>query len=233
MLPNNTLREEVKIHADGVSLAGTLAIPQGARAVILFVHGSGSSQHSPRNRFVAEVLTAKGMGALLFDLLTPAEEFIDHPKGALRFDIGLLARRLVGATSWILRNPLTKNLRVGYFGASTGAAAALVAAVELQESIGAVVSRGGRPDPAGEALSHVRAPTLLIVGGKDETVLRLNRVALAQLTVPEKELVVIPGASHLFEEPGALQEVAQTAANWFSHCLTSEAPNSRLVKALL
>jgi putative phosphoribosyl transferase len=201
---------------DSVSLVGTLTIPQQAGGIVLFVHGSGSSRHSPRNRFVAETLQAKGIATLLFDLLTASEEFLDQRTASLRFDIDLLTRRLVGATGWTKCNPLTQDFRVGYFGASTGAAAALAAAARLQQSVSAVVSRGGRPDLAGDALGFVRAPTLLIVGGRDETVLELNRLALAQLRCPEKRIVVVPGATHLFEEPGTLEEVARMAADWFA-----------------
>ena len=224
MLRRDTMRQEVHIDADGVSLAGTLAVPQGARSIVLFVHGSGSSRHSPRNRFVAGILEAQGIATLLFDLLTPAEEFVDQRTAGLRFDIGLLARRLIGATAWTRRNSFTKDLEIGYFGASTGAAAALVAAAELGDLIGAVVSRGGRPDLAGKALGFVRVPILLIVGGRDETVMQLNRLALAQLPGQQNELVVIPGATHLFEEPGTLEKVAKTAADWFSRHLTHEVP---------
>jgi putative phosphoribosyl transferase len=206
---------------DSVSLAGTLTIPQGARNIVLFAHGSGSSRHSPRNRFVAEILQAKGMATILFDLLTIEEEYLDQRTGSLRFDIDLLTWRLIGATAWTMHNPATQELQIGYFGASTGAAAALAAAARLQKSVGAVVSRGGRPDLAGAALNLVRAPTLLIVGGRDETVLELNRLALAQLGCPQKELVVIPGATHLFEESGTLEEVARTAADWFSRHLAA------------
>jgi putative phosphoribosyl transferase len=222
MLRHDTMQREVQLDADGVSLAGTLAIPQDARSIVLFVHGSGSSRHSPRNRFVAQILEAQRIATLLFDLLTSTEEYVDRRTASLRFDIALLTRRLVGATAWTMRNSLTKDLRIGYFGASTGAAAALVAAAQLGDSIGAVVSRGGRPDLAGQALGGVHAPTLLIVGARDETVLELNHLALGQLWCPEKQLVVIPGATHLFEEPGTLEEVAKTAADWFSRHLADE-----------
>ncbi len=215
------LVRDVRIDVDNVSLAGTLTIPENARSIVLFVHGSGSSRHSPRNRFVAEVLQAKGMATLLFDLLTAGEEDIDRRTGSLRFDIDLLTRRLIGATAWTNRNPLTQGLRIGYFGASTGAAAALAAAARTQ-SVAAVVSRGGRPDLAGDSLGRVLAPTLLLVGGRDETVLELNRLALAQLHSRQKQLVVIPGATHLFEEPGTLEEVARTAAEWFARHLAGE-----------
>jgi putative phosphoribosyl transferase len=217
MVQHNTMRpclvRDVRIDMDSVSLAGKLTIPQNARSIVLFVHGSGSSRHSPRNRFVAEILQAKGMATLLFDLLTVGEDYMDQRTASLRFNIHLLTWRLVGATAWTKRNPLTQDLRIGYFGASTGAAAALAAAALLQESVGAVVSRGGRPDLAGEALGLVRTPTLLIVGSRDETVLQLNRQALAQLRCARKRLVVIPGATHLFEEPGTLEEAARTATD--------------------
>jgi len=220
MVQHDTMRpclvRDVRIDIDSVSLAGRLTIPQNARSIVLFVHGSGSSRHSPRNQFVAENLQAKGIATLLFDLLTAGEEYMDQRAGSLRFDIDLLTRRLFGATAWTKRNPLTQDLRTGYFGASTGAAAALAAAARLQKSVGAIVSRGGRPDLAGAALGLVETPTLLIVGNRDETVLELNRLALAQLRCPQKELVIIPGATHLFEEPGTLEEAARTATDWFS-----------------
>ncbi len=180
--------------------------------MVLFAHGSGSSRHSPRNQYVAQVIRAAGIGTLLFDLLTRDEEAVDLHTGRLRFDIGLLARRLVDATDWIART--AKGLRVGYFGASTGGGAALVAAAELGSQIGAVVSRGGRPDLAGEALSRVRSPTLLIVGGRDLPVIQMNEEAYARLRCV-KELKIVPGATHLFEEPGALEEVARLATEWF------------------
>jgi putative phosphoribosyl transferase len=213
------LAEEVGIGMGDFSLAGTLSIPQDASGIVLFVHGSGSSRHSPRNQFVAETLQVAGMATLLFDLLTPEEEYLDRRTAGLRFDIDLLSKRLLGATSWTMRNPATQDLHIGYFGASTGAAAALAAAAQIPESIAAVVSRGGRPDLAGAALGLVRAPTLLIVGGRDESVLELNRLAIGQLHCPHKELIVIPGATHLFEESGTLREVAKIAAGWFSRYL--------------
>jgi pimeloyl-ACP methyl ester carboxylesterase len=190
--------------------------------VVLFAHGSGSSRHSPRNRFVARVLREAGLATLLIDLLTADEEAVDQYTAQLRFDIGLLAQRLVGATDWLLQNRETAGLPIGYFGASTGAAAALVAAAERPDAVAAIVSRGGRPDLAGPALSRVRAPTLLIVGGNDIPVIGLNEEALAQLTT-EKRLVIVPGASHLFEEPGALEEVARLAADWFGRYLNRPA----------
>ncbi len=186
---------------------------------MLFAHGSGSSRHSPRNRFVAGVLGQAGLATLLLDLLTAEEEAIDAQTGQHRFDIGLLASRLVSTTDWLIHSPETHRLTIGYFGASTGAGAALVAAAERPDVVGAVVSRGGRPDLAGAALAGVRAPTLLIVGGRDRQVLALNRDALARLS-DGKQLEVVPGATHLFEEPGALEAVAQLARDWFLRYLT-------------
>lgn len=212
---------DVLIDAGKVSLEGSLCVPDAATGIVLFVHGSGSSRRSPRNRFVAEVLRSAGVATLLFDLLTSSEEILDQRTATLRFDIDLLAKRLIAATAWTKRNPRTKALRVGYFGASTGAAAALVAAATLGDSIGAVVSRGGRPDLAGTALDLVHAPILLIVGGADHQVLELNRRAQAQMQHAKTELFVVPRASHLFPEPGALEEVARIAASWFKRYLTS------------
>jgi putative phosphoribosyl transferase len=204
----------VRVSADPVELEGNLSVPEGARSVVLFAHGSGSGRHSPRNRYVARVLQRAGLATLLIDLLTPEEEERDLRTGHLRFDIGLLAGRLAGATDWLTENPDTSNLRIGYFGASTGAAAALVAAAERPEAVGAIVSRGGRPDLAGDALPLVKAPTLLIVGGNDVPVIGMNEEAFAQMHA-EKELEIVPGATHLFEESGALEEVARLAAGWF------------------
>jgi putative phosphoribosyl transferase len=209
--------QSVRISAGGRSLEGTLVVPADARAIVLFAHGSGSSRLSPRNRLVADALNRTGLATLLFDLLTGAEE-VEEAKEARRFDIGLLARRLVSATDWVVKRPELRGLRLGFFGASTGAAAALVAAAERPSLVGAVVSRGGRADLAGEALGRVVAPTLLIVGGEDRKVLELNRGAQQRLGGPS-ELVVVPGASHLFEEPGALEEVALLAAAWFGRHL--------------
>jgi putative phosphoribosyl transferase len=216
-------RLEVQIRVGDKLLAGTLVVPAGATSVVLFAHGSGSSRHSPRNEYVAETLRGAGLGTLLFDLLTPEEEAADRRSGQFRFDISLLARRLEHATAWLLAEWSHGRPRIGYFGASTGAAAALVAAASLADDVGAVVSRGGRPDLAGPALETVQAPTLLIVGGADPTVLELNRQAQARMRAPT-ELVVIPGATHLFEEPGALDQVARLAASWFKRHLmgTSE-----------
>ncbi len=216
-------QREVVIDVEGVTLEGTLVVPTDAQGVVLFAHGSGSSRHSPRNRYVAQVLQSQGIGTLLFDLLTRREELMDQRSGELRFDIPFLARRLVGATRWIANNAGTRDLKVGYFGASTGAAAALVAAAELSRAISAIVSRGGRPDLAGRALEVVRAPTLLIVGGNDGPVITMNREALAQLQCSDKKLVIIPGATHLFEERGTLEAAARVAAEWFSlHFLPAE-----------
>jgi pimeloyl-ACP methyl ester carboxylesterase len=204
----------VEITADGVSLEGDLAIPEGARGIVLFAHGSGSSRHSSRNKFVAEELRRGELGTLLLDLLTPREEQIDMRTGQLRFDIGLLAERLIGALRWIETQDETSALPVGLFGASTGGGAALVAAARRADRVGAVVSRGGRPDLAGEELPRVRAPTLLIVGGNDPVVVELNKRAMRQM-VAEVELVIVPRATHLFEERGALEHVAELARNWF------------------
>jgi putative phosphoribosyl transferase len=210
----------VQIPIGSITLEGNLAIPEGARAVVLFAHGSGSGRHSPRNRYVAEVLRDAGLATLLMDLLTAEEEAEDMYTAHLRFDIPLLAERLVGATDWLRQASETASLRIGYFGASTGAAAALVAAAQRPDTVGAVISRGGRPDLAGAALPRVRAPTLLIVGGNDVQVTALNRQALVQLGAGEKQLVIVPGASHLFEEPGALEEVARPARDWLRRHLT-------------
>jgi pimeloyl-ACP methyl ester carboxylesterase len=203
-------------------LEGNLTLPKDARTIVLFAHGSGSSRHSPRNRYVAQLLNEAKLATLLVDLLTPDEEAIDLRTMQIRFDIDLLAERLVGVTDWLTENRDTRHLRLGYFGASTGAAAALVAAATRPKVVGAVVSRGGRPDLAGPALEHVCAPTLLIVGGNDLQVIDLNRWAFGQLRC-EKKLVIVPGASHLFEEPGALDEVARLAREWFvSYLIATE-----------
>ena len=209
----------VRVTAGRVTLHGNLSIPDRAREVILFAHGSGSSRHSPRNRFVAKQLVQAGLGTLLIDLLTRSEEEEEQFTRHLRFDIGLLASRLTGATDWLAADPRTAALLIGYFGASTGAGAALVAAAERPDRVAAIVSRGGRPDLAGDALARVLAPTLLIVGGDDEPVVELNEWALARLGSPVKKLQIVPGASHLFEEPGALEDVAQLAADWFTRYL--------------
>ena len=204
---------QVQVATGRVTLEGDLSIPPHPRAVVLFAHGSGSSRFSARNKRVAEQLRERGFATLLMDLLTPNEESLDAHTGEYRFDIARLAERLVGATEWLGADAATSKLPVAIFGASTGGGAALVAAAEIPEQIAAVVSRGGRPDLAGEALTRVRAPTLLIVGGNDETVLELNREALALLRTTAR-LEVIPEATHLFEEPGALDEVARHAAAW-------------------
>jgi len=211
---------EVQIHAGRAILSGNLNIPKGASALVLFAHGSGSSRHSPRNQFVARTLNEAGLATLLFDLLTPEEEAIDMQTREHRFDIHLLAERLVHATRWAKQQEQTSNLRTGYFGSSTGGAAALVAEVYVPRDIGAVVSRGGRPDLAGEALPRVQAPTLLIVGGNDEIVIELNEQARDRMHC-EVKLEIVPGATHLFEEPGALEKVAQLASDWFAKHICS------------
>ena len=206
--------EEVQIPAGRAVLSGNLSIPQGAVVLVLFAHGSGSSRHSPRNQFVARTLNNAGLATLLFDLLTQQEEAIDMQTREHRFNIALLAERLVHATKWAKQQEQTRDLRAGYFGSSTGGAAALVAAAELPQDVGAVVSRGGRPDLAGEALPKVQAPTLLIVGGNDDVVIELNEMARDQIRC-EVKLEIIPGATHLFEEQGALEQVANLASDWF------------------
>lgn len=206
----------------GLRLGGTLAVPDGAAGVVLFAHGSGSSQFSPRNRAVARALRLAGLGTLLMDLLSIEEEEAERFTRHLRFDLPMLARRLTAATEWLQGDPRTGHLPVGYFGSSTGAGAALIAAALMPDRVGAIVSRGGRPDLAGVALEHVNAPTLLIVGGRDDVVLELNREALARLPgSTEKALEVVTGAGHLFEEPGALQRVAELAARWFREHLVT------------
>ena len=212
---------DVIIPAGKARLNGSLGLAQGASTVVLFAHGSGSSRQSPRNRFVAQKLNDAGLATLLFDLLTGEEEAVDVRTAQHRFNISLLAERLVHVTQWALQNESTRQLRVGYFGASTGAAAALVAAAQLARDIGAVVSRGGRPDLADEALPLVRAPTLLIVGGEDDVVIGLNEQAKAQMCCDVK-VEIVPGATHLFEESGALERVAQLAADWFIHQTTGK-----------
>lgn len=211
---SNDSRQLVHIPVDSVTLEGVLDLPQGAEAVIIFAHGSGSSRHSPRNKFVAQVLRDAGMGTLLFDLLTREEDTIYEN----RFDIALLTSRLKAATLWLRERPQTRKLSIGYFGASTGAAAAIRAAADLGTAIGAIVSRGGRPDMAEQALENVQTPTLLIVGGYDNIVIQLNQQAY-RLIKAEKELRIIPGATHLFEEPGTLEEVARLATEWFKKFL--------------
>ncbi len=204
----------VTIPAGSVTLEGTFALPEGAAGIILFAHGSGSSRHSPRNRYVAEELHFAGFGTLLLDLLTPAEEAIDERTRELRFDIGLLADRLVAALRWLSTETGTRMLPLGLFGASTGAGAALVAAAREPQRVSGVVSRGGRPDLAGPELPNVHAPTLLIVGSRDEPVIELNELAKARMTALV-ELVIVRRATHLFEEPGTLEEVARLSRDWF------------------
>jgi dienelactone hydrolase len=205
---------EVQIQAGQAALSGNLHIPDGAAALVLFAHGSGSSRHSPRNQFVARTLNNAGLATLLFDLLTPEEESVDARTGEFRFNIGLLAERLVHATKWAKQQEQTRDLRIGYFGSSTGGGAALVAAAEVPEDVGAVVSRGGRPDLADGALPKVQAATLLIVGGNDDVVIELNEQARDRMRC-EVKLEIVPGATHLFEEPGALERVAKLASAWF------------------
>lgn len=217
-----TVELEVRIPAGDAQLQGTLALGADDSALVIFAHGSGSSRNSPRNREVAQRLRGAGMGTLLFDMLTSAEDAVDRITARLRFDIPMLAGRLEAATRWaIARQPGPGSLAVGYFGASTGAAAALIAASRLQERIGAVVSRDGRPDLAGPALARVASPTLLIVGELDSEVHVLNAQALSGMEC-EKDIVIVPGAAHLFEEDGALEEVSSIAAAWFRRHLLGE-----------
>jgi dienelactone hydrolase len=211
-------QRHVTIAAGGVRLAGDLTVPRDAHGVVVFAHGSGSGRLSPRNRYVAAELALGGLATVLMDLVTPDEEAVDSRTGHLRFDIPLLADRVIGAIDWLESEPAVQRLRAGCFGASTGAAAALVAAAERPTRIAAVVSRGGRPDLAGDALRRVRAPTLLIVGSRDTEVLRLNQLAQAQLG-GESRLEIVAGATHLFEQPGALEQVAALARDWFSRWL--------------
>jgi putative phosphoribosyl transferase len=215
----------VEVWAGDATLVGDLILPPGAGGIVLFAHGSGSSRRSPRDRLVAATLAEAGLATLLFDLLTPEEEDQERWSGELRFDVALLARRLAGATRSVRGHSDTHRLRIGYFGASTGAAAALIAAAELQEEVDAVVSRGGRPDLAEEALERVQAPALLVVGSADHPVVELNARALQRLK-GEKRLEVVVGATHLFEEPGALEEVATLARDWFVRHLV-ETPRPR------
>lgn len=217
MLQARAEREEGLVHVstDSVGLQGNLIVPKSATGIVVFAHGSGSSRFSSRNRYVAEELRGGGFATLLLDLLTPSEEAIDARNAQLRFNIEMLAQRLVGTVDWLAEQPEVGHLPIGFFGASTGGGAALVAAAEVPDRIAAVVSRGGRPDLAGDALPHVKAPTLLIVGGDDIPVIEMNREALARLSCP-RELTIVPGASHLFEEAGKLEKVAELARGWFA-----------------
>jgi pimeloyl-ACP methyl ester carboxylesterase len=219
---SESIERLVHVPADGVTLEGALVVPVEARGVVLFAHGSGSSRHSPRNNYVARVLQAGALGTLLIDLLTEREDATYET----RFDIDLLAHRLTATTEWLREQPATQHLDMGYFGASTGAAAALRAAADVGSRIKAIVSRGGRPDMAESALDRVQAPTLLIVGERDDVVIELNQRAFERLR-GVKELVIVPGATHLFEEPGALEEVARLAARWFGRYLDSTPSGTR------
>lgn len=218
-MTTSSMEQVVRMPINGIQLEGALALPEHAQGLVVFAHGSGSSRFSPRNNFVARVLREAGIGTLLLDLLTEEEDSMY----ATRFDIGLLTKRLLLVTSWLQGQPHTRHLAIGYFGASTGAAAALKAAATAGFRIAAVVSRGGRPDLAEKALDQVQAPTLLLVGGNDDVVLELNRQAYAHLQAP-KQLMVIPGATHLFEEPGTLEEVARLATQWFQQYLQYHEP---------
>lgn len=218
---NETFTASLAIPADNIELTGDLVLPIEASGIVLFVHGSGSSRHSSRNQYVARMLQSSKIGTLLFDLLTEDEEVVDLRTRHLRFDIGMLAKRLVLVTQWVQQQPQTSHLKIGYFGASTGGGAALVAAAELGNQVSAVVSRGGRPDLAGEALPQVTSPTLLLVGGWDGPVIEMNRDAYEQLQC-EKAMEIIPAASHLFEEPGKLEEVARLSARWFSRHMPAD-----------
>jgi putative phosphoribosyl transferase len=212
--------QPVLVTLNSVRLKGNLVIPAGAQGLVLFAHGSGSSRHSPRNRYVANVLQTAGLATLLFDLLAAEEEDIDRRTQHLRFDMSLLASRLVGVTDWLLQTPATQSLNIGYFGASTGSAAAFIAATKRPYGVKAIVSRGGRPDLAGSVLTYVQAPTLLIVGGHDLPVIAMNEDAFAQLHhVTDKQLEIIPNATHLFAESGALEQVAVLASQWFKRYL--------------
>jgi pimeloyl-ACP methyl ester carboxylesterase len=213
----------VTVAVDLVHLEGDLSVPTAAKGAVLFAHGSGSSRHSPRNRYVADVLNEGGLATLLIDLLTEDEQQVDLQTAHLRFDIPFLSRRLEAITDWLANHREMRDLKIGHFGASTGAAAALMAAADLPYRVCAVVSRGGRPDLAGAALARVEAPTLLIVGGADSVVLDLNRKAMALIRC-DKQLQIIPGAGHLFEEPGALKKVAALARDWFLEKLPRPAP---------
>ena len=211
-------QSEIRIPVGDVTVEGNLALFKDAQGIVVFVHGSGSSRFSSRNQYVARYFNNQKIGTLLFDLLTAQEEEIDLVTAEYRFNIDLLARRLVGVTEWLRNEPATRSFKMGYYGASTGAAAALIAAAELPASVAAVVSRGGRPDLAGDYLARVKAPTLLLVGGWDTEVIELNRIAQSQMTNLNK-LEIIPEATHLFEEPGKLEEVARLSSRWFMHYL--------------
>lgn len=216
----------VRVGIGSIEICGDLVLPLSTEGIVLFAHGSGSSRFSPRNRFVARTLQKAGWGTLLLDLLTEEEEAIDARTRALRFNVDLLASRLHGATDWLSRDSTTAKLTVGYFGASTGAAAALIAAAELDTRIRAVVCRGGRPDLANRALDKVNSPTLLIVGQNDEGVIDLNQQALTRLHASVKSLAVVPGATHLFEEPGTLEYVSELATDWFDRYLPKESSSA-------
>jgi dienelactone hydrolase len=218
--PQSPNEREVQIPAANATVGGTLTTPADAQGIVLFAHGSGSSRFSPRNRYVAEELNHVGLATLLIDLLTAQEEAVDLRTREHRFDIPLLATRLVGATDWIAEQPELRDLPLGYFGASTGAAAALVAAASRPDRVSAVVARGGRPDLAGATLPNVRCPTLLIVGGNDTPVIGMNRDAMSQMTA-QVVLEIVPGATHLFVESGALERVAELAAGWFTRYVAS------------
>jgi putative phosphoribosyl transferase len=228
MRRGNPKIRQVEVRTSDALLGGELAVPETAHGLVVFVHGSGSSRHSPRNQFVARSLQECGLATLLFDLLTEKEEQEEVYTRHLRFDVGMLARRLLDATEWLRDQEEAQGVPIGYFGSSTGAAAGLIAAAELGKEIAAVVSRGGRPDLAADHLRKVKAPTLLIVGGRDFAVIDLNEAAFEQLQC-EKLLRILPGATHLFEEPGALQQAAQLAGEWFGHYLPSSGPRSSSV----
>jgi putative phosphoribosyl transferase len=220
-MPNNIDEKLAHVNIGDIVLEGNLTIPASSSGIVLFAHGSGSGRHSPRNKYVAKVLQQAGLSTLLIDLLTMEEERVDAYTMHLRFDIELLSQRLAGATEWLVNNQKTQHLKIGYFGASTGAAAALVAATKHSDLVKSIVSRGGRPDLAGSSLTHVQTPTLLIVGGNDTTVIDLNEQARKQMRT-ECKIIIVPGASHLFEEPGKLEEVASLATDWFLRYLTTD-----------
>jgi dienelactone hydrolase len=222
--PNHSLDALVSVPVGNAQLMGKLTVPPLAQGIVVFAHGSGSSRHSPRNHYVAEFLQDVGLATLLFDLLTPEEEVVDRQTRQYRFDIALLTERLMGVTDWLRQEPATARLNIGYFGASTGSAATLLAAAAYPDLIQAIVSRGGRPDLAGTALTRIEAPTLLIVGGLDPTVLGLNRLAIQAIQAP-KRIEIVPGATHLFEEPGTLEKVAWLASQWFEKYLSITVQN--------